>query len=197
MSGDILLDIDGPTNAAVSATFRLEGSGELVVLLADLPGQQLDQLEVRVGGRSLAFAEERRSSAMRAIRLGEAIGNGLVEITYRVRSAASAPYRFALPVPEATPAGEERSVRLIVRLPAGAKFAGNAFPPLLATASGEFSAATLAVPAQAHVVFGDAGLRLWAHKIIEWAALGTAIAALLAGWTWNRRRLGARAEGAR
>ncbi len=93
-------------------------------------------------------------------------------------------------MPEATPTGEERSVRLTVRLPDGARFAGNSFPPLFSMGNQEFSAATLAVPALAHVVFGAAGMRLWAHQILEWAALGVATAMLLAGWYWSRRRAG-------
>ena len=181
LSAEIVLDISGPTNATVSAIFQLAGSGEMAVLLADLPGQQLEQIEIRVDGRSTIFTEERRSSALRALLSRAASDATVVEITYGVQTTESSAYRFALPVPEATPTGEERSVQLTVRLPAGARFAGNSFPPLLATASGEFSAATLAVPAQAHVVFGDAGLQLWAHQIMEWTALGTAIAMLLAG----------------
>jgi len=188
LSGEIILDIEAPTAAAVSATFRLVGSGDLVVLLADLPGQRIEQLEFRVDGESVAFAQERRSSAMLAMRPSGAAGAEVVEISYRVQSAAAAAYRFALPVPEATPSGEERSVHLTVRLPDGAAFAGNSFPPLRVTEGTEFSAATLAVPAQAHVVFGDVGPRLWAHQILEWAALGVATAMLLAGWYWSRRR---------
>jgi len=197
LSGDIVLDVEGPTAAAVSATFRLGGEGEVVVLLADLPGQQLEQLEMRIDGLEVTFIEERRSSAMRAMRSSGAVGAGLLEISYRVQNAPAASYRFALPVPEATPTGEERSVRLTVRLPDGARFAGNSFPPLLAIGSGEFSAATLAVPAIAHIVFGEAGLRLWAHQIMEWAALLVAVAMLLAGWYWSRRRARSLVEAAR
>ena len=190
LSGDILLDVEDPTRAEVSATFRVDGEGALVVLLANLPGQRLDQLELRVDGRSVAFTEERRSSALRAVHPLDAAGAELLEISYRVQNTAAARYRFALPVPEAIPAGEERSVHLTVRLPDGARFAGNSFPPLLSVGNGEHSAATLAVPALVHVVFGDAGVRLWAHKILEWAALGVATAMLLAGWYWSRRRGG-------
>ena len=188
VSGDIILDIEAPTAAAVSATFRLSGQGELAVLLADLPGQRLEQLELRVDGEKVTFVEERRSSALRAVRPRAAPGFEILEVSYRVQNAASARYRFALPVPEATPTGEERSVRLTVRLPDDARFVGNSFPPLLAEGDGEWSASTLAVPAQAHVVFGDAGLWLWAHRILEWAALGAATALLLSGWYWSRRR---------
>lgn len=197
LSAEIILDIKDPTAAAVSAVFRLAGEGEIVVLLADLPGQQLDQLEFRVDGKSVPFTEQRRSSAMRSMHPGESAGAGVLEISYRVRNAAPARYRFALPVPEATPTGKERSVHLIVRLPDGVRFAGNSFPPLLAAGSGEFSAATLAVPAQVHVVFGDVGAALWAHQILEWTALAVAAAMLLAGWYWSRRRARSLVEAAR
>ncbi len=197
LSAEIILDIEDPTAATVSATFRLAGAGEIVVLLADLPGQRLDQLEFRIDGESVPFTEERRSSAMRAMRPGEAAGAEVLEVSYRVRNDAPARYRFALPVPEATPTGEERSVHLTVRLPDGARFAGNSFPPLLTAGSGEFSAATLAVPAQAHVVFGDAGVGLWMHQILEWTALAVAAAMLLAGWYWSRRRARSLVEAAR
>jgi hypothetical protein len=197
LSAEILLDIKDPTVATVSATFRLAGEGEVVVLLADLPGQRLDQFEFRIDDESVPFTEERRSSAMRALRSGKAVGAGFVAIGYRVRNAAPARYRFALPVPEATPTGEERSVQLIVQLPDGARFAGNSFPPLLATGSGEFAATTLAVPGQAHVVFGDAGMALWAHLILEWTALAVAAAMLLAGWYWSRCRARSLVEAAR
>jgi len=197
LSGEIVLDIEAPSAAAVSAAYRLGGEGELIVLLADLPGQQLEQLEMRVDGQEVAFVEERRSSAMRAIWPSGAVGAGLLEISYRLRNVAPAHYRFALPVPEATPTGEKRSVRLTVRLPEGASFAGNAFPPLLATGGGEFAAVTLAVPAQAHVVFGDAGAALWMHQILEWTALVVAAAILLAGWYWSRRRARSLVEEAR
>lgn len=190
LSADLVLDVEDPTAALVSATFLLAGEGEVVVLLADLPGQLLDQLEFRVDGKNVPFTEERRSSAMRAMRPGEAAGAEVLELSYRVHNIAAARFRFALPVPEATPSGDERSVQLTVRLPGGARFAGNSFPPLLATGSGEFTAATLAVPAQVHVVFGDAGVWLWAHRILEWTALGVAVAMLLAGWYWSRRRAG-------
>ena len=134
---------------------------------------------------------------MRAILPLDAVGAELLEISYRVQSAESAPYRFALPVPEATPSGDERSVRLTVRLPDNARFAGNSFPPLIATTETELSASTLAVPAMAHIVFGDAGLQLWAHQIMEWAALGAAAALCLGGWYWSRRRAGKIATAAR
>lgn len=197
LSAGIILDIEDPTAAAVSATFRLAGEGEVVVLLADLPGQQLDQLEFRVDGKRVSFTEERRSSAMRAMRPAEAAGAEVLEFSYRVRNAAAARYRFALPVPEAIPSGEERSVHLTVRLPGDARFAGNSFPPLRAMGDGEFTAATLAVPAQAHIVFGDAGLGLWAHQILEWTALGVATALLLVGWYWSRRHARNLTEAAR
>lgn len=205
VSGDIDLDIAGPRAATVSATFRLAGDGEIVVLLANLPGQRLEELEMRVNGANVAFVQERRSSAMRSIRAaavmeraggaGLAAAGRLVQISYRVRSAATARYRFALPVPEATPGGEERSVRLTVQLPDGAAFAGNSFPPLRAAAEGEWTAATLAVPAQAHVVFGDAGLQLWGDQLLQGSALGVATVLLLAGWVWSRRRVGRARDG--
>ncbi len=187
LSAEIILELEDPTAATVSARFRIAGAGEIVVLLADLPGQRIDQIEFRVDGESVPFTEERRSSAMRAMRPGEAAGAEVLEVSYRVRNAAPARFRFVLPVPEATPTGEERTVRLTVRLPDGARFAGNSFPPLLATGGGEFSADTLAVPAQVHVVFGDAGAALWAHLLLEWTALAVAAALLLAGWYWSRR----------
>lgn len=226
LSGDIVLDIESPAAAAVSARFRLGGEGAVIVLLADLPGQQIEHIEMRIDGRDVTFDQERRSSALRAVRPaaepgaevaaesrpeagagvaaepgpeaaaqagsrpGTAVGAELLEISYRVRNAASALYRFALPVPEATPTGAERSVGLTVRLPGDARFAGNSFPPLLAEAGAEWRAATLAVPALAHVVFGDATPRLWAHQILEWTALVVATAMLLAGWYWSRRRAG-------
>jgi len=197
LSAEIALDIKDSTVATVSAFFRIAGEGEVVVLLADLPGQRLDQFEFRIDDESVSFTEERRSSAMRALRSGKAVGAGWVAIGYRVRNEAPARYRYALPVPEATPTGEERSVQLTVRLPDGARFEGNSFPPLLATDSGELATATLAVPAQAHVVFGDAGAALWAHQILEWTALAVATAMLLAGWYWSRRRARNLAEAAR
>ncbi len=197
LSAEISLDIEDSTAATVSAFFRLEGEGEVVVLLADLPGQRLDRFEFQIDGESVPFTEERRSSAMRALRSGKGVGVGVVAIGYRVRNAAPARYRFALPVPEATPTGEERSVQLTVGLPDGARFAGNSFPPLLATGSGELGTATLAVPAQVHVVFGDAGVGLWAHRILEWTSLAVAAGMLLAGWYWARRRARSLVESAR
>jgi len=191
LSAEISVDIKDRAEAEVSAFFRLAGGGEVTVLLADLPGQRLEQLQFHIDGESVPFTEERRSSAIRALRARVDAG-GVVAIGYRLRSEAPAHYRFALPVPEATPTGEERSIQLTVRLPDGARFMGNSFPPLLASAAGELSAATLAVPAQAHIVFGQAGLELWAHKILEWAALGAAMLLILGGWIWNRRATGNR-----
>ncbi len=188
LSGEITLDIEAPLAAAVAATFRLGGEGEVVVLLADLPGQRLEQLELLVDGRRAMFVDERRSSALRALRLRDADGAELLEISYRVHGDGPSPYRFALPVPEAIPTGEERSVRLTVRLPDGANFAGNSFPSLLSTGDTEWTATAVAVPAIAHVVFGDVGIRLWAHRLLEWSSLGVAIAMLIGAWQWSRRR---------
>jgi hypothetical protein len=197
LSAEIFLVIEDPAAAWVTALFRLEGEGEVVVLLADLPGQRLDQFEFQIDGENVPFTEERRSSAMRALRSGKVAGVGVVAIGYRVRNAAPAHYRFALPVPEATPTGEERSVQVTVGLPDGARFAGNSFPPLLAIDSGKYAATTLAVPGQVHIVFGDAGAALWAHQILEWTSLAVAVAILLAGWYWSRRRARSLVEAAR
>ena len=178
--------------ARASGFFVVVGTEAPVFLLPELPGQQLEVLRVDVGGvENVAFVEERRSSALRALRLNDVEGDPASErtiaILYRIESTDEAAYRFALPVPTAVPTGEERSVRVNVQLPSGEAFAGNAFPPMTAAEDGRLEARLVAVPSLVHVVFGDAGVALWTHVWLEWIAMGAAVAVLLCGWYWNRR----------
>lgn len=190
------LTIESARAARVHAAFEFAGSGPVVVLIADLPGQRIDALEASVAGRPAAVEPTRRSSALRAFAVNTGLGGDQLTIAYRVTNTSAADFRYALPVPEAAPTGAERSVRLAVSTPAGAAFAGNAFPPLTAAGPDAWAASLVAVPSLAHVVFGDAGVALYQHRVLEFLAIGGALGLLLFGWGWSRRRAAPQVPGA-
>ena len=146
------MTVDGPTAARVAATFELAGSSAAALLLAELPGQTIEAVEIRIDGVPLPGAAEPRSSALRAYAL-PAPAAGRLEVSYRLEGSDPARFRYALPVPEATPTGDTDVVRLVVTLPDGADFAGNVFPPMEPGEAG-LEASLAAVPAVVHVVFG-------------------------------------------
>jgi hypothetical protein len=188
VSAVIDLTIESAGAASVEALFELAGSGPIVVLLADLPGQRVEDLEASMAGRPVALTTTRRSSALRAFSVDAAAVGDQLTLAYRVTNATGSDYRYALPVPEAVPTGEERSVRLAVSTPAGAAFAGNAFPPLTGTGPDAWEASLVAVPSLVHMVFGEAGIALRQHRVLEGLAIGGALGLLLFGWGWSRRR---------
>jgi len=205
VSARIALGVLSAEVASVSATFEFTGDGDIAILLPDLPDQQLSDLEFHIGRGPADFVIERRSSAMQALVVASLTpeqrsprtppGLTRVSVTYRIRNGPAARFRFALPVPEAAPSGDVRSVELWVVLPDGAEFAGNAFPPLQAVREG-WTATLVAVPSLVHVVFGDVGLELRQHRVLEWIAIGGSSLLLLLGWGWSRRLQAGSAEAA-
>jgi hypothetical protein len=186
-SASLAVEVATPRSATVSATFELEAADEIVLLLTRIPGQRIDRLRFEIDGAEVTPVREQRSSAIVAYRLAGAPASSAVSVAYDIESDAEAAYRFALPVPEATPSGEERAVRLDVLLPPGAAFAGNAFPVLVASGDG-WRNETIAVPALLHVVFGDAGASLLAHRLLEVTAIAMALVLIGGGWFVQRRR---------
>ncbi|NKB86768.1 MAG: hypothetical protein GKS06_00910 [Acidobacteria bacterium] len=184
--GEVVVTVETPTAAAVAATFDLGGRGTPAILLAEQPGQTLEDIEVTLNGARLDPVLSRRSSALGALTLPpDAVGS--LTIRYRITGSEASAYRFTLPVPEATPSGDTDAVSLRVALPPGAAYAGNAFPPLVSGPQG-LVASLVAVPSLVHVVFGDAGAELHQHRWLEALSLGVALALLLAGWWWHARR---------
>jgi hypothetical protein len=189
-SASLSVDVAAPDSAAVRAAFEFASTGEIVLLVTQIPGQRIEALSFEADGAEVTPEREQRSSAIVAYRLTGVADRRAVTVAYDIRNAPEAEYRFALPVPEATPSGQERAVRLDVRLPPDAAFAGNAFPVLVATDDG-WSNETVAVPALLHVVFGEAGSSLFAHRLLELTAIVMALALIGGGWLVHRRRAAA------
>jgi len=188
VAAELALTVESPRAATVRAAFDLEPVDALTVLLAQLPGQRLSEIEFTGPGGPISATMQERSSALHAYTVQMPAGTRELSVRYRIDSEAAAAHRFALPVPDAVPSAEGQRVRLVVELPPDAAFSGNAFPPLSSGDDGLLHATSVAVPSLAHVVAGVGPLERNAHHVIEWAAI--LILGLAAAGTrlWTRRK---------